>query len=75
MTELLARAFAKAQALPPDMQDEAARLLLLFAGEDETVIDLTPEEIADLVEAQAEAARGEFASEAEVEAVFSKYRR
>jgi hypothetical protein len=38
------------------------------------VIDLTPDEMADLIEAQAERARGDFATEAEVEAVLSKYR-
>ena len=36
---------------------------------------LTPEEEADLLEAQAEMRRGEFATGAEVEAVFAKYRR
>lgn len=39
------------------------------------LIDLTPEEEADLNEALAEMARGEFASDAEVEAVLSKFRR
>jgi hypothetical protein len=56
------------------MQDQAARMLLLYAGDDEPVIELTPEEEADLMEAQAEMARGEFATEVEVQAVFSKYR-
>lgn len=56
------------------MQDEAARLLLVYAGHDEPVIGLTPEEEADLLEAQAEVARGEVATEAEVQAVLSKYR-
>ena len=36
---------------------------------------LTPEEEADLLEAQAEMRRGEFATAAEVEAVFAKYHR
>jgi hypothetical protein len=47
---------------------------LLQAGEDESVVELTAEEQADLLEAQAEAARGEIAIAAEVLAVFSKYR-
>ncbi len=74
MTTLLAQAVERLQALPPEMQDQAARMLLLYAGGDEPVIELTPEEKADLVEAQAEAARGEFATETEIETVFSKYR-
>jgi hypothetical protein len=53
----------------------AARMLLAYAGDEELVIELTAEEEADLMEAQAEMARGEFASDAEVEAVLSKYRR
>jgi hypothetical protein len=75
MTKLLEQAIEKLQALPGDMQDQAARMLLAYAGDEEFVIELTAEEEADLMEAQAEMARGEFASEAEVEAVFSKYRR
>ncbi|WP_409566721.1 hypothetical protein [Methylobacterium sp. E-005] len=63
-----------ARALPPEMQDEIARLVLAYAGRDEAVIELTADEIADLVEAQAERMRGDFATEAEVEAVLSKYR-
>jgi len=74
MTKLLMQAFEKVQTLPPEMQDQAARMLLRYAGEDEPVIELTAEERSDLVEAQAEAARGEFATDAEVQAVFSKYR-
>lgn len=74
MMKLLEQAVAKVQALPPDMQTEAARMLLAYAGDEESVLTLTSEEEADLMEAQAEMQRGEFASEAEVEAVLSKYR-
>ena len=74
MTKLLEQAVEKVQALPPEMQDQAARMLLVYAGDEEPVIELTPEEEADLIEAQAEMARGEFATEAEVQAVLSKYR-
>jgi hypothetical protein len=49
-------------------------MLLAYAGDEEPVIELTPEEEADLIEAQAEVARGEVASPAEVDAVLSKYR-
>ena len=74
MMTLLERAVAKVQALPVEMQDQAARMLLAYAGDEEPILALTPEEEADLVEAQAERQRGEFATEAEVEAVFAKYR-
>ena len=71
---MLEKAFEKVKALPDEMQDQAARMLLAYAGDGEATIELTPEEEADLIEAQAEIARGEIASPAEVEAVLSKYR-
>ena len=56
------------------MQEEAARLLLIYAGEEGPMVELTAEEQADLLEAQREMARGEFATDAEIQAVFDKYR-
>ena len=75
MTQLLDQAFERVRALPPETQDEYARVLLRLAGEDEgDVYQLTPEEEADLIEAQGEMKRGEFATDEEVEAVLSKHR-
>ena len=74
MTKLLEQAFERVLALPLEMQDQAARMLLAYAGDEEPILALTPDEEADLMEAQAEMRRGEFASDAEVEAVFAKYR-
>jgi len=74
MTELLEQAVQTARKLPVEMQDDLARMMLTYAGHDEPVIELTQEEAADLAEAQAEMARGEFATDAEVEAVFSRFR-
>ena len=73
MTEFLEQAVARVRTLTAETQDEFARILLRLAGDD-SVYQLTPEEEADLIVAEAEIARGEFATEAEVEAVFSKYR-
>jgi hypothetical protein len=56
------------------MQEQAARMLLAYAGDEEPILMLTPEE-AGLLEAQAEMRRVEFVTAAEVEAVFAKYRR
>ena len=63
------------RALPLEMQEQAARILLAYAGDEELILMLTPDEEADLLEAQAEMRRGEFATAAEAEAVFAKYRR
>ena len=44
-----------------------------FAGDDEPVIQLTPEEEADLAAADEEIARGEFATDEEVRAIWAKH--
>ena len=74
MTKLLEQAVSAARNLPTEMQDDIARMMLSYAGDDERIIELSPEEEADLIEAQAEMARGEFATEAEVQTILSKYR-
>jgi hypothetical protein len=73
MTELLKQAFERVRALPPEIQDDLARVLLRLAGNDEAVYQLTPEEEADLIEADAEIERGELASEEQVLAMWAKY--
>jgi hypothetical protein len=75
MIKLLEEAVEKVRALPLEMQEQAARILLAYAGDEEPSLILTPEEEADLLEAQAEMRRGEIATAAEVEAVFARYRR
>jgi hypothetical protein len=61
MTKLLEHAVDSVRGLPPEVQDELARLLV--AGEEQPVIQLTPADRADLAEADAEIARGEFAAD------------
>jgi hypothetical protein len=58
--------------VPPEVQDELARLLLQVAGEEQPVIQLTPEERADLAEADAEIARGEFATDERMRSILAK---
>jgi hypothetical protein len=73
MTKLLEQAFKAAQTLSPAMQDDLARIVLQFAGDEQSVVQLTPEEDAALARSEAAAARGEFATDAEVRAVWSKH--
>jgi hypothetical protein len=73
MTKLLEQALEAARGLPPAMQDEVARILLQFAGDKQPVLQLTPDEDAALARSEAAAARGEFATDAEVRAVWSKH--
>jgi hypothetical protein len=73
MTTLLDRAVEAARNLPPEMQDEIARLVLQLASGDGASIALTPEERAAIAESRAAVARGEFATESEVLAVWAKH--
>ena len=74
MTTLLEQAIERMRTLPPEAQDDIARVLLRLAGDSGTIYRLTAEEEAALIAADAEIARGELATGAEVDAVFSKYR-
>jgi hypothetical protein len=72
MTKLLEHAVDSVRALPSEVQDELARLLLQVAGEEQPVIQLTAEERADLAEADAEIARGEFAMDEQIRSMLAK---
>ena len=71
MTKLLEHAVDSVRP-PPEVQDELARLLLQVAGEEQPVIRLTFEERADLAEADAEIARGEFATDEQMRSILAK---
>ena len=73
MTDLLDKAMAKARDLSPDLQDEIARLMLAFVGDEVPVYHFSPEEEAEQDAADAEESRGEYATEAEVRAIWAKY--
>lgn len=59
---------------PLQRQEDAARLLLAIEAQDTEVYVLSDEERADLSAALDEVERGEVADEAEVAAVFDRYR-
>lgn len=73
MTDLLEKAVQTARALPPKEQDDIARIVLMIAGEDQPVIQLTPEEKTSFAKSRTEAARQEFATDDQVQAVWSKH--
>jgi hypothetical protein len=61
-------------AAPPDAQDEIARVVLRLTGaDDEPPVALTPGEQAAIAASKASAARGEFATDEEVRAVWTKH--
>ena len=73
MTELLERAVEASRGLPPAAQDEIARLVLQLAGDDEPRIALSDDERAAISRSKAAAARGEFATDEQVRAVWAKH--
>jgi hypothetical protein len=75
MTELLKKALEAVQQLPADSQDDVARAMLALAGgqADGEPMPLTAEERAAIDRSKAAAARGEFASEEQVRAVWAKH--
>lgn len=72
MTDLLDRAVRAVRSLPPDMQDDLARILLQLAGSDQPEAALSPEEERAVMISRAAASRGEFASDEDVAAVWAK---
>jgi predicted transcriptional regulator len=73
MKRLLEEAIETVSALPDDVQDDLARILLQFAGVEQPPYVLTSEEEADIEASLAEAERGEFATEEEVRAMWTKH--
>ena len=75
MTKLLQRGIKAVESLSPERQDLAGEILLEIAGKSPPPYQLTPEQIGDLKESIAEADRGEFVSEAEIEEMWRSFER
>ena len=77
MTGTLERAITFTRALSPQRQDEIARLMMLVAGGeiDDSLVELSVGEEAALRIGLEQADRGEFATEEQVRATFSKFGR
>lgn len=73
MTSLLEQAFERLQTLPPEMQDQAAHMLLLYVGGDEAVVPLSAAEEASFQTSFAQAKRGEFATDEQIRAIWAKH--
>ncbi len=73
MTKLLDQALEAVRRLPEDAQDEIARVILQLAGSEAPApVPLSLEERDAIARSEAAAARGEFATEEEVRAVWVK---
>ena len=73
MTELLEHAVETVRALPPEVQDELARVMLQLAGEEQPMVQLTPEEEISFEKSFGQAQRGEFATDEQVRAIWAKH--
>jgi hypothetical protein len=73
MTKLLEQALNAVRGLSAEMQDDLARMLLLLAGEDQPVLQLSAEEAASFDESLAQADRGEVATDEQVRAIWAKH--
>lgn len=73
MTDLLDKAVATARGLSPEMQDEVARVVLAFVGDDAAIYRFTAEEDAELDDSERAAACSEFATDAQVRAIWAKH--
>jgi hypothetical protein len=74
MTKLLDRALEAVRDLPPEVQDDIARIVLELAGRGDTApVALSAEERTAVANSKAAAARDEFASDDEVRSVWAKH--
>jgi hypothetical protein len=74
MSDLLDEAVESVRRLDPATQDDIARVMKLLAGDDDmSAAPLTPDERAAIARSKAETARGEYASDEHVRAVWAKY--
>jgi len=73
MTTLLDQAFNVVRQLPAEEQEELARVLLQLAGHEQPPVTLTPTEAASFDESLHQADRGEFATDAEISAIWAKH--
>ncbi|MBB5049652.1 putative transcriptional regulator [Rhodopseudomonas rhenobacensis] len=74
MTKLLDQAVEAARKLPSDVQDDIARVMLQLAGTTAEPVALSADERAAITASKAAAARGDFATDEQVQAVWAKYK-
>jgi hypothetical protein len=74
MTKLMEEAIDSLRRdVPAGCQDDVARAVMRLTGKDPSIYQLTPDDEADLDEADAEIARGEFATDEQVLAMWAKH--
>lgn len=74
MTKLLEAAMEAASRLPDDQQDYVAQAVLGLLNLRSGPLPIHPDDLEAVLEGLAQAERGEFASDEEVEAIFARHR-
>jgi hypothetical protein len=73
MTKLLDKALEAVRRLPPSSQDEIAHAMLTLAGDVGEPQEIDPAHLSAVLEGLAQAKRGQFAGDDEVEAAFRRF--
>jgi predicted transcriptional regulator len=73
MTKLLEKAIAQARALPPEEQDTIAAVLLAMTDEGAGIVPLDDEARNAIREGLAQARRGEFVPDSEIETLWRRF--
>jgi hypothetical protein len=73
MTKLLEKAVEAVRRLPTESQDEIARAMLQLAAQENEPEAIDPAHLLAVLSGLAQIGRGEFASDAKVEAAFRRF--
>ena len=72
MLKSLERAVAEAERLSPEMQDDLARMMMLYTGVEQPLAELTVEQEAAVLRSREAARLGQFATEDELRSIWAK---
>ncbi len=75
MTELLDKAIQASKNLPAELQDELAHLMMSFLDAEQEPYIMSAEEEASFKTSLEQAARGDFASEERMQAIWTRFSR
>lgn len=75
MTKLLEKALEAVRRLPPEGQDRIAREMLYLSGAEGEPEPIEPAHLSAVLEGLGQFRRGEYATDAEVEAAFRRFER
>lgn len=70
---MLDRMVDAATALPSELQDDLARVVLDYLGAELAPVELTPEDEAAIRRSREETDRGEYMSDEQMRAIWAKY--